>query len=292
MTTRTLHASILRTSRSVGPAAIVCLLTLGACNPPPPAQPDDAGVAQPPADTPEASDAELSQDDLPPAEEVLDDAVAAIGGRDVIDSIESYYSESKMEIPAQNMEASTKIWWKKGNFYSETEMEGIGTTRMWRNEEGVTSDDPINGRRVLEGKEALQAEWSSTLSLVADWKQFFASAETKGRRKLDDVTLVDVVLTTEAGDEITLSFDAESGLLRQQLFEQESPAGVIPITVDIEDYTTFGGLKQPARSVMNMAVIDAVTTMVSFETNVEIDDAKFRPEDPKDAKAKKGAAKK
>lgn len=276
-TSSTFHAARLLRRRA---AAAFILLGASACQPPPPAQPEEAAVAQPPATDEPASSDELSQEDLPPAEQVLEKAVVAIGGRDVIDSIESYYSESKMEVPSQNISASTKVWWKKGNFYSETDMPGIGTTRVWRNEEGVWSEDPINGSRKVEGKEARQTEWGTTLALVAEWKRFFSSAETTGRRRHEDMTLVDVRLSNDEGDQITLSFDGEGGLLRQQLFEQESPMGVMPVTVTFEDYETHGGLKQASRSVANMAVIEAVTTSVKFEVNPEIDDAKFEVEPP------------
>jgi hypothetical protein len=273
MTTRILHARrTVRPAHLLGSATIATIFALGGCQPPPPAQPDDANIAQPSDETPAAAD-------------VLEAGVAAIGGRDVIDSIESYYSESNMEVKGQNMQASTKIWWKKGSFYSETDMEGVGVTKVWRNDDGVWSDDPINGWRKLDGKEARQAEWSNTLSLVADWQKFFTAAEITGRRTHEDLTLIDVVLTSDDGDEITMSFDTETGLLRQQLFEQETPMGVMPITVDIEEYTTYGGLKQPARSVTNMSVVDAVSTVAKFEINLEIDDAKFQPSDPKNAEA-------
>jgi hypothetical protein len=257
----------------LAPLATAALLVVGACNPPPPAQPEDASVA---ASGDGAQEADPSQE-LPAAEQVLEQGVVAIGGRELLDAIESYYSESRMEVTAQNIEASTKVWWKKGHFYSETDMPGVGMTRMWANADGVWSDDPINGHRKLEGKEARQAEWSTTLSLVADWQRFFVSAETTGRRTVDDMTLVDVLLTTEDGDEITLAFDEASGLLRQQLFKQESPMGLMPITVDIEDYQEIDGLKQPQRSVANMTVVDAVTTVEKFEINVDIDESKFQP---------------
>ena len=262
------------------------LLAVAACSPPPAAMPDDASAA-PVAEAPAAE----QEAPLPSAEEVLEKSVAAVGGRALLDSIESYYSESKMEVASQNISASTKVWWKKGDFYSETDMPGLGVTKMWGSGGEMWGEDPINGWRKLDGAEARQAQWTTTLSLVADWKRFFSSAETVGRREHEGMTLIDVLMKSDDGDEMTLSFDAESGLLRQQQFKQESPMGLMPITVDIEDYEDYGGMKHATRLVANMAVIEAVTAVTKFEVNVEIDEAKFKPEEPKKPDAAKKAKK-
>jgi hypothetical protein len=262
------------------------LLAMASCTPPPAIAPDDGASAPV-----EEQTAQAQPEALPAAEEVLEKGVEAIGGREMLASVESYYSESKMEIVAQNMESLTKVWWKKGNFYSETDMPGLGLLKVWRHDGEVWGDDPINGRRKLEGKEARQAEWTTALSLEADWQRFFASAETTERRQYEDTTLIDVVLRSEDGDEITLAFDADSGLRRQQMFKQESPAGEMPITVDVEEYSTHEGLKYPTRTRTNMSVIEAVTVVTRFDLNPEIDDAKFKPEDPAQAKPKSKAKK-
>lgn len=272
-----------------------------ACTPPPPAQPADATPANQATDTPtteqteaEAPEApaepEVSQENLPPAEDVLAKSVEAAGGREAIEKLKSFYQESKMEIKAQNMTASTKTWYKGGNFYSETDMPGMGMIRVWRNKDGIWNDDPINGMRKLEGAEAEQAERDASLLLVADWKEHFESAETTKRRKAGDATLVDVVMTTPSGEEITMSFDENEGLLREKSFKQKSPAGELPVTVRLEEYEEQAGIKMPQRTVMDMKVAEAVTTVEKFEPNVKISDKKFKP-DKKAAGKKKKAPK-
>src|SRR5690606_27187852 len=154
---------------------------------PPPATPTTPPDAS--ADT-----AEQPAEALPAAEEVLQAAVEAEGGPEKIASIKSFYAEHKMEMPAQNMHAVTKMRWQDGHFYNETDMPGVGVMRQWRNEEGVFADDPVNGKRKLDGKEAKQAEQSGSLVMEADWKKYYTTATTVARREADGRSLIDIKL--------------------------------------------------------------------------------------------------
>jgi hypothetical protein len=265
--------------------AALCLASLVACNKPPAST--EPTAATPTTTEPTATDAPPQ---LPEAEQVLEEAVVALGGRDNIDALKSFYSEAKMEIASQNLTGSIKTWWKEGNFYMENDITGVGTTKVWKNGEEIWAEDPINGRRRLEGKEAAQTQWSTSVSLAADWKRFFSSAETIGVRSEGAQELIDIKLQDESGSEITLSFDAQTHLPAQQAFSQETPMGKLPVVTSMEDYREVAGIKTSFKSTTNMSVVTAVQVVEKFEPNVEIDDAKFTPADPK--KPAKGAAKK
>jgi len=267
---------------------------VGACTPPPPASNTPEPASTEPS-TAQGGEGEAADEaSLPAAEEVLASAVQAVGGKDKLDAIESYYSESIMEVPAQKLKATTKVWWQSGNFYSETDMPGVGVTKVWRNAEGTWSEDPINGKREITGAEARQMAWSNSLFLPADWQNYFSEAETVERRAPQDADaeLIDVVLTSADGDELKLSFDAQTGLMREQHFTQESPMGEMPVHIQMEDYEEYGGFKTPTKQVMKMAVIEATTSVTKFEPNAQIDPSRFDPEakgdkaGPSDMKAK------
>lgn len=257
---------------------------VGACTPPPPASNTPEPASTEPGTAQGGGGESAGEASLPAAEEVLADAVQAVGGKDKLDAIESYYSESVMEVPAQKLKATTKVWWQRGNFYSETDMPGVGVTKVWRNAEGTWSEDPINGKREITGAEARQMAWSNSLFLPADWQEYFAKAETVERRVGEgsqsgvDADLIDVLLTSEAGDELELSFDAETGLMREQHFTQESPMGEMPVHIQVEEYEEFGGFKMPTKQVMKMAVIEATTSVTKFELNAQIEPSRFEPE--------------
>lgn len=268
----------------------VVLGLVGACSKDPPATAEPTAAAPTPAagtEAPAGDPAAAPQAELPPAEQVLDEAVVAMGGREKLDALESFYSESKMEIASQNLSGEIKTWWKKGDFYIENEMDGVGLSQVWKKGDEIWSEDPINGRRKLEGKEARQTLWGASVSLAADWKDHFAKAETVAVRNEGESELIDVKLTDAEGTEVTLSFDAATHLPVEQSFMQETPMGNLPIHTKMSDYRDVAGVKTSFKSTTSMSVVTAVQTVEKFEPNVAVDDAKFVP--PKAKKSKGGA---
>ena len=271
------------------------------CEPPPAANPEEAtppatadaapaADAEPAADatneTPEqAPEAQVDQGNLPTVEALFAANVEAVGGQDKIDTIKTFYREDTMEIPSQKITITNKMWWKEGDFYAEAEMPGMGVTKIWKVGEDLWSQDPINGMRKIEGKELEQQLRSNELVVTANWQEHFAKADIKGRRMIDETPVIDVVLTTEAGEEVTMSFDEESKLIVEQAFMQESPQGKIPMKSINEEYKDFDGFKVPVKSTVDMTVAKIVGTVVKFEPNAKIDKGKIKL--PPEAKSKK-----
>jgi hypothetical protein len=247
-----------------------------------------AGCSKPPATTaPTTTPAETTgpvADALPSAEEILAKSVEAAGGKDAHEKLASYYSESRMEIPSQGLSADSKLWWEKGKFYMEVAMPGVGLSRVWYDGNVVTSDDPVNGRRTVTGKESAQMRWAASVSLAHDWKNFFDAASTVGRREVDGKKLVDVKLTGAEDSQVVLSFDESTHLLAAQQFSQQSPMGAMPVEIAVLEYKPFAGVQHAAKTEMRVAIFTATTTVTKFEPNIEIDDAKFTPTAPEPPK--------
>jgi hypothetical protein len=256
--------------RSLAPLLVASALVLTACAPRNP-------VTQPPAAAADPPPAKPAAPALPAAQDILAAAVEAAGGAAAHDALDSYYSEWRMEIPSQGIAADSKLWWKAGKFYTEIDMPGVGRSRMWCDGTTVTSEDRFSGRRVLEGVEAAQARWATSVSLPRDWQQHFETATTKGRREVDGKKLIDVLLTGTDGVELTLTFDETTHLLHSQAFVQQSQMGAMPIEIAMIEYKPFAGIQQAVRTETRLALFTAVTTIGKFEANVAIDDGKFVP---------------
>lgn len=261
--------------RSVVLSLVPAVVLWGCKSTPPTATPEPAPAPAPAEDVPQASTATLP---LPEAEAVLEKAVQAVGGRALVDGIESYYLESVMSVPAQNLTASSKLWWHEGRFHAVTEMPGVGVTRVWGDDKAIWAEDPINGRRQIEGIEARQTRWGNAIVLAADWKRYFSAARTQTRRETEHGVLIDVVLTGDDGDEVVLSFDETSGLLREQQFKQASPMGAMPVRLEFHEYQELSGLLVAMRSVMDLGVMTAETKLRKLQTNIAITDDALRPE--------------
>lgn len=214
-------------------------------------------------------------DMLPDAETLLAKAVEAVGGKDKLATITSFHLKGKLLVTGQNITGDLELWWKDGDFYTEQSMVGIGQIRAGKQGKRIWSEDPINGRRELGGLEAEQHTWASSLLLAADWKRYFDKAETIGKREKDGKTLYDVKLVSASGAEVELAFDADSGLQEAQKFQQDTPLGKMPVSVEMQDYRDVDGLKLPFKQVTDASLAKATQEIVSIEFNVPVDTAKF-----------------
>lgn len=231
----------------------------------------EAGAAEAGAD----SAADSSEPALPAAEDILAKAVEALGGSDKLGEIDSFYYEGKIEILGQNIDGAVKIWWKNGDFYTEQEMKGIGTVRAGKKGDVVWAEDPITGLRELEGAEAEQHMWASSLQLAADWKRYFEKATTVAERTEEDKKVYDVELVAATGGKVKMSFDAETGLQVSQEFEQVTPLGKLPVTVKMQDYREVEGVKFAFKQVTDANLMKATQTIEKIEINPEVSESRF-----------------
>lgn len=213
--------------------------------------------------------------DLPEAAILLDGHLEAIGGREAIEKFESLYFESSVDTGKQNIKASAKTWWKRGRFYGEQEIPGFGVAKSGYDGSVVWVDDPINGLRKLEGKEAEQIIREGAIFLVADWQRHFESAETVDEREEDGRTFLDVKLTSKLGDEVVMSFDAKTKLLAQMKFKQITPTGSVPVTATFEDYEDIDGVLFAKVSKLRVALGTVTQKYDSIQVNGEVDESKF-----------------
>jgi hypothetical protein len=254
--------------KSIGPILLVGAFACGH-TPPPASQPAGA-----PAEG--AAAASNTAITLPSAEEVLAASVGAMGGMDRVNAMKTYYSEARMEVKGQAIAADIRTWGKGKELYMETEMTGIGTTKVWKHDGEVWSEDPINGRRKLEKEEAWQAAWMSSPFLPAEWKQHFEEAKTIERREVDGRQVLDIQLNSSQG-QLVLSFDEQNLLLVGQKFDQASPMGKMPVVVSLSDYKDVDGVKIPYASTMTLPIMTTTQTVTKFESNIPIDDSRFVP---------------
>ncbi|MCA9649928.1 MAG: hypothetical protein KC501_08465 [Myxococcales bacterium] len=206
---------------------------------------------------------------------MLDRAAVAMGGRQAIDTIQSFHYRGTIEMLGQNIRGDLRIWWKGGDFYMEQIVPGIGEMRAGKQGDRIWADDPVNGRRRLTGIEAEQHTWASSLLLAADWKRYFDEAQTIAEREVDGHRILDVRLSSATGLEVTMSFDADTGLQVGQSFEQVTPMGRQPFDVTFEDYRDVDGIKIAFRQVIDAKFQKIVQVIEEVELNAAVDEGLF-----------------
>lgn len=243
---------------------------LGSCS----CKKDEGQVSEDASDAAAGSEVDAAKA-LPAAEDLLAKALQASGGKERFESIESFHQEGQISIPGQNIAGEARVWWKNGDFYTEHQMVGIGLIQAGKQGDVVWSRDPIHGLRQLEGREAEQAQWEGSLSLVADWDKHFGQARTTAERIVDGRKVYDVTLSNEGGAAIVMGFDAETGLQVQQSFTNATPGGDIPVTLTFEDYREVDGVRLSHRQVIEMSLARLIQDVTKIEFGVAVDESRF-----------------
>ena len=251
------------------PASVAC--SGGAATPTAAGQP--AGDSKPAVTQPAAPADGVAA--LPDAESLLAEVAAAMCSDDKFAKLTSVYTESTLNMGSMGLTGTAKTWWRGGDFYNESEMPGVGQMKIGALGEASWADDPISGVRVLAGKEAEQARWSSALCLAHDWKRYFTKAETTAVKEVEGKRLAEVTLSSALGDTVVLRIDMADKLPVSQSFEQASPLGSMPATVYFKDYREVEGMKFSYEQVVDASLTKAVSTITKLELNVAVDDARF-----------------
>ncbi len=216
----------------------------------------------------------------PDAAELLAASVEAVGGKEKLQSITSFHLEGTIGAPKQGLSGKVETWWKQGDFYMVQTIPGLGINRSGKKGDVIWAEEPINGLRKLEGKEAEQHMWASSLLLTADWQKYFESAETVGERTIDGKKVYDIELVTASGSKLSVTIDADDKMMVEQAFEVVSPMGSMPVTIRSTDYRDVSGMKIPYKQVTDASLMELTQELTLVEVNVEVDEAKFAlPED-------------
>lgn len=219
--------------------------------------------------------AEPEKPALPDAAELLAASVEAVGGKAKLDTVTSFHLEGTIGAPKQGLSGKVETWWKQGDFYMVQTIPGLGINRSGKKGDVIWAEEPINGLRKLEGKEAEQHMWASSLLLTSDWNKYFEKAETVAERSIDDKKVYDIELVTASGSKLTITLDANDKMMVEQSFEVVSPMGSMPVTIRSTDYRDVGGMKIPYKQVTDASLMELTQELTLVELNVEVDEAKF-----------------
>ena len=212
---------------------------------------------------------------LPDAADLLAKSVEAVGGKAKLDSVKSFHLEGTIGAPKQNLSGKVETWWKGGDFYMVQTIPGLGINRSGKKGELIWAEEPINGLRKLDGKEAEQHMWASSLLLTADWRNFFETATTVKMRDIEGKAAYDIELSAKSGAVLTVTIDATSHLMVEQSFKVFSPLGSMPVTIRSTDYRDVEGMKIPYKQVTDASLMELTQQLSVVELNAEVDEANF-----------------
>ena len=205
--------------------------------------------------------------DLPPAKQIVDAYMQAIGGADAIARAQHRHFRGEMSMAAAGMTMTMEMWQARPNkMLMVMEIPGMGQMRSGYDGETAWSINPMQGPRIVEGAELEQTLRQADFDANLRFDHLFPTMETVGRAEVAGRPCWRVRMVADNEDESFACFDTESKLLLGMTSRNESEMGLVETNVEFQDYRDFGGIKMPARTVMSVMGQEMVMTISALDT--------------------------
>lgn len=214
------------------------------------------------------------ESELPPARQLVDRHVEAIGGADAYRKHTSMRMNATLEMPAMGMRADVDIKQKQPNLMAMTmTVAGMGEIRSGFDGQVAWAVDPMQGARLLTGPELAQARDQATWDAALRSPEVVSELRTVERTKVGGQECYKVQVTWRSGRESHDCYSTETGLLVGTSMEQQSAMGTVRVETQMNDYKEFGGVKVATRVTQNMMGTQQTITLnnIEFDTVTDAD---------------------
>ncbi len=215
---------------------------------------------------------------LPPADQLLDKYLNAIGGSEALQKVIS------------RVQKGTLIAFGGQHFpvdvYSKAPEKRL-TVMHLANGDSVTAFDGKQGWLSVPGRvHMMSATENAAAGMDADLyfplhvRTLYEKFRVDPGEKIDGHDTYLVVGHSEAQPPLRLYFDKESGLLLRLIRYAETPLGRNPTQIDYADYRDAKGLRVPFRWTLSRPGNQFTIQVEQLHQNVPVDDAKFAAPPP------------
>jgi len=212
---------------------------------------------------------------FPPAEQLLDKYLAAIGGADALQKVTSRVQKGTLTaFGGQHFTVEV---------YSKAPDKRLSVMHL-PNGESLTAFDGKQGWLSVPGRvhrmsaaENAAARIDADLYLPSHLKTLYEVLRVDAGEKIEGRDTYLVVGLTEGQPPLRLYFDKESGLLLRLVRYAETPLGRNPTQIDYADYRDSNGVKWPFRWTLSRPGNQFTIQIEQVQQNVPVDDAKFVP---------------
>jgi hypothetical protein len=213
--------------------------------------------------------------DLPPANQVVERYVQAVGGRAAFERHAHRTTEAEMSMPAMGLSMTVVVKQARPNrMVSTTEIPGMGTMASGYDGSVAWSMDPMSGVRLITGEELHQTLRQADFEANLDLARLFPEMETVERTTRGDRECWNVRMTDEHGVVVLNCFDVDTGLLLAGVAQQTSPMGTVEVEMVFSEYREFDGIRMPTVTTMSMMGQQMVMTVRSVSHD-PIPDSEF-----------------
>ena len=258
-----------------------------------PAQPVTPPAPATPA-APTQPAAPKTDEKLPTGKEVLAKFVEVTGGKAAYEKVKTRVSEGTFELKPMGMKGTLKMMQQAPASMTLTiDIEGMGAITQGNNGTHAWNADPMQGARLLEGKELEESNRQAQLAAELYPDIIYKSVECVGVEKIGEVDCYKVEMVTKGDSKRTSYYSKADGLLLRMDMTIDSPMGEVKATSTMEDYREVDGMKVAFKAIMAIsagAKIEQIMTFTKITHNTELPATTFNP--PKDVQDLIDAAKK
>jgi hypothetical protein len=224
-----------------------------------------------------------AENELPSAEELLDEYVEATGGKEAYDSIKNRVTTGTMEIAGQGVKLSITVYAAKPNLaYTIAESDVTGKIESGTDGTVVWEDSLLRGPAIKKGAERSSALRDATFDRLVHWRSVYGKAECVGKQAVDGKMCFEIVLTPKptadqnADEPLILYIDEKSGLVAEIESNVVTAAGTIPVQAGLSDYRKVDGILIPHKLVTRLLNQERIMTISTVEHNVELPEDRFK----------------
>lgn len=203
--------------------------------------------------------------ELPAARSLIDAHIAAVGGAEAYAKSSDGTTKIQMEIVENGMKLDMTIYGHGSDRATQMAIPGAGEFRSGYTGGIAWSMDPMNGPRLLEGKEREQIVEESDPKVNMRDPSVIASATTVALSESESRPCYRVEIKWTSGRETADCYSTEDGLLLSTESVVASPMGDVKQISQMSDYRSFGAIKLPTRMKGKAAGMTQLITLQSFD---------------------------
>lgn len=204
---------------------------------------------------------------------IVQKSIEAAGGKDKMMAIKTMIRKMEISMPFGTSESES--YYKNGKFYMKSSMNGAVVmeqkydgNRATMN--GMQGSQTIDDEKMLKRME-MQGKIFPVLSLTSEDMALTYGGTDKIAGKLCDK----IISKDQDGNESTLFFNAETGLMVRMITKGEWQGTVTETTMELSDYKPVDGILFAHKMDMNTGQFQMTMKITEIKLNPEVADSMF-----------------
>jgi len=212
--------------------------------------------------------ASAREQELPTGESLVAKHLAAIGGADVVRATTSIRATGTTDLPAQGIRGTFEVLaGRPAKSILRLEMGGIGKVESGYNGAVGWMLDPMVGPSIVTGPQLDEMRNDAHFDAVLHPPDLVKSITTTARVEFDGRPAFKTHVVFVSGQQRDQFFDVERGYLLGFSGDSQTPMGVMPTTVTLRDYKSFGAMTHPARLIQSAMGVEQHFIFEKYEYN-------------------------